>query len=181
MFIEDGKGSGRKAGIDEENKLIVSASVRDKIETINESSGDVWELILDATAPSGATNFFVFQNNGSTTYAVHKIMIASSVAGVYRLSKVTGTPAGGTTTVPQGLNLGIVATLDNCIVQTGASITGLTDANLLKLFYLQANTTFILEIQSRIYLAPGTGIALKAPGAATVNGGITMFADENLH
>lgn len=177
MFIEDGTGSGFKAKVNKLNNLEVTAYTSAYLEQINEQDGQVFGIPFDAVAPSGATWFFVFQNNGQSTYAVHRIEIASSVAGVFRLSKVTGTPAAGTTVTANSLNLGVLRTLDNVLLQTGTSITGLTESNPVKLLYLPANNMLVLDVISRIYLPPSSMFGLKAPAGAVVNGGIFIYRE----
>ncbi len=176
-MIEDGTGSGRKAEVDDRNHLHVHAYSVLELEMINEKDGQVFDIPLDAVAPSGATYFFVLQNNGQSTYAMYKILIASSVAGVFRLEKVTGTPAGGTSVTANTMNLGKVSVLDSVLLQTGASITGLTASNPLKLLYLPANQLLQLDIPSRIYMPPGAMLALKAPVGATVNGDLLIYRE----
>jgi hypothetical protein len=176
MFIEDGKGSGQKAEV-QANKLGVNAHTITELESINEEDGQVFSIPLDAVAPSGATFFWVLQNNGQSTYAFVRLLMASSAAGVFRLSKVSGTPAGGTNVVASSLNLGFVTTVDNLLLQTGASITGLTETNAISLIYFQANVAQLIEFPSRIYLPPGAEIAFKAPGAATVNGSLLIYRE----
>jgi hypothetical protein len=177
MFIEDGTGSGKKAAVTDDNQLIVHAYSLADVEQINEALGQVFEAPLDAVAPSGATWFWILQNNGRTTYAVSRIIIATSTAGVYRLSKVSGTPAGGTNSPVSTMNLGLVNTVDNLLIQTGASITGIAESNVVLPIYLAANTLLVLELPPRIFLPPGAFLALKAPGAATVNGCVEIYAD----
>jgi hypothetical protein len=103
--------------------------------------------------------------------------MVSSVAGVFRISKITGTPAGGTTLNPISLNIGSSNVLDSCTVQYGASITGLTEAALIAPIYFPANTPMSVETEAGIIIPPGTtGLAIKAPASLTVNGFVEISA-----
>ena len=94
MMIEDGTGTGRKAAVTSDNKLRTQAEVQDGLEVLNEE-GLVWSIPMDALAPSGATKFFYITNTGSRDMGIALIRLVSSVAGVFRFTKVTGTAAGG--------------------------------------------------------------------------------------
>lgn len=176
MLIEDGQGTGLRAGVDASNRLKTLAITESLLEQLNEDRGAVWAIPLDAVAPSGATKFFYMTNNGLTEMNVVGFHFAASVAGVYRVTKVTGTPAGGTAVTASPLNLGSVTPVP-AAAQTGASITGLTDSGVLYLATLQVGIMFMVEFPSRIYLPPGTSMAIQAPGAATVNGCVTVSSE----
>ena len=179
MMIEDGTGTGRKAKVNLENLLEVVSVGVDYVRHINVTHNKVWTISLDAVAPSGATWFAYFYNGGSKIYVFTRIATASTVAGVFRIAKVTGTAAGGTAIVPSPLNLTSAALMDICTIQSGASITGLTEANLIIPAYIPANQPVNIESAPGIVLPPGAGIAIKAPGALTVNGFIEVYEDES--
>lgn len=177
MLLEDGRGSGRKAGVTADNELLVEASVISRLEDLNVNFGEVWTIPIDAVAPSGATKFLYLLNNGSETLGVAAIRLAASVAGVYRITKVMGTAAGGTVVTSVPLNLSSTTPVPGG-AQSGATITGLTDAGLLLSLVLVANTMLIVDLPERWYLPPNTAIAIQAPGAATVNGSLVVFQSE---
>ena len=177
MIIEDGTGTGAKAKVRPDNQLDVHATVISFLEHLNEEEGKVWSVPFDALAPSGATKFFYLSYTGTDRLGIARIRFASSVAGVFRFLKVTGTPTGGTVLVPVPANLGSPV-LPTATILSGASITGLTDAGLLLPLYLQANVTYDLELPARWYLMPNTSLAIQAPGAATVNGNMIIFEED---
>ena len=182
MMLEDGTGTGRKAKVNADNQLEVRSIMTDALRYINVEKGRVWALPIDAVAPSGATWFIVLFNGGTSTYVFTKLVLCSSVAGQFRISKVTGTPVGGTSLSPSALNVGSASLMDLVTIQTGTSITGLTESGLIVPVYLTAGMTGQIETGPGIIVPPGqTGVAMKAPGAATVNGYIEIYelsADE---
>lgn len=179
MMIEDGKGTGTKTEVNDENQLETSAVCIDMIEHKNKDHHVVWYLALDAVAPSGATKFLYIGNNaGQLNVVVSKIRLFSTVAGIFRFLKVTGTPVGGTAVAPTALFLSSMQLPADGVFLTGASITGLTDAALLTPYYIPANTVVTLELQAKWYVAPGTAIAIQAPGAAAVGGQITIYTED---
>lgn len=175
MLIEDGKGSGRKAEVNPDNRLVVQSVTVPCSSYINKEHGKVWSVPLDAVAPSGETWFFVLFNSGVATYAVSQVTIVSTVAGVFRSSRITGSPTGGTNITSTSLNTGKTILPTGVLVQKGTSITGLTEGDLISPFYLQTGQPSILQIESMLIIPPGTvGWGLKAPVAATINGYITI-------
>lgn len=175
LKIEDGTGKGYEAEVNEHNRLVVEAIVTNDQETIN-GKGFVWNIPLDAVAPSGATYFLYLLNTGAVDLHVSLISLNSSAAGVFRVEKVTGTAAGGTAVTVSSMHTGLTIVPD-ATIQTGASITGLTLSSLIGPLYLQANVPRDYQILSDIILPTNTAIALKAPGAATVNGFLTIYQD----
>jgi len=179
MQIEDGKGTGVRTEVNDENQLEVSSVCIDMIEHKNKDHHVVWYLALDAVAPSGATKFFYIGNNaGQLNVVVSKLRFSSTVAGIFRFLKVTGTPVGGTTVAPTALFLSSMQIPADGVFQFGVSITGLTDAALIMPYYVAANSVVTLELQAKWYIAPGTAIAIQAPAAAVVSGAITIYTED---
>ena len=174
-MIEDGTGTGRKARVGSDFKLATSSEVRASLEVLNEE-GAVWSVPMDAIAPSGATKFLYILNNGTSPLGIALIRISSSAAGVFRFLKVTGTAAGGTAVTPTPCKTDSTVPLPGG-VQSGASITGLTDAGLLTALYVPANTVLVIDLPERWYLGVNTAFAIQAPGAATVNGSVVIYSD----
>lgn len=174
MYIVDPL-TGDVARVNEENQLVTRAVTVPYLSHLNQKSGAVWSIPLDAVAPSGATWFMVFFNtSGENIYAVAQMSITTTVGGVFRASRITGTPSGGTAIVATSLNLG-KTTVPNATIQSGASITGLTEGNLIAPLYLPTGQPGVAAAESRIIIPPGTvGLGLKAPAACIVNGYITI-------
>ena len=179
MMIEDGTGTGNKAEVNDEHQIETSAVCMDMVEHKNKDHHVVWYLPLDAVAPSGATKFFYIGNSaGQLNVVVSKIRLSSTVAGIFRFVKVTGTPAGGTAVAPTSLFLSSMQIPADGVFQSGVSITGLTDAALIIPYYVPANSVVTLELQAKWYVAPGTAIAIQAPAAAVVSGAITIYTED---
>ena len=106
MMIEDGTGKGNKTKVNDDNQLETFSTCIDVLELLNENSGAVWVLPMDAVAPSGATKFLYLLNNGTSQIGVAAVRMQSTVAGIFRFTKVIGTAAGGTNLTAVSLNLG---------------------------------------------------------------------------
>jgi len=179
MLIEDGKGSGRKVQVDTANRLVTRSITIPQLEYINEDLGKVWSIPLDAVAPSGATYFFIIKNNGPHTISVCSIAMATSAGGVFRVSKVTGTPVGGTGIAPSNMNLNRTDLPDSILIESGTDITGLTESYLIHPLYIPTNSPFVYDSDSRLIITPGTSLAFKSHGAATVNGFVQFYEEQD--
>jgi hypothetical protein len=173
MKIEDGKGSGRQAQVDDDHRLVTTAITKSNLEHINAEHKRAWQCPLDAVVVSGANWFFFLRNDSDIDMMIPLIRCSSATAGIIRLSKVTGTPVGGTTIAANSMNLSSTFQPEMTI-QTGADITGLTEAGLLIPIYQASNTWTYLDMQTRIIIAPGTAIGLKAGSACTINGNVLL-------
>ena len=97
MIIEDGKGSGKKAEVNEENELVVRAITEAEIEHASGKLGSafVWDS-LEKDIDAGDTMLFV-QNTGSVPLILDRAEINGSnviCTWTYHLGSLTATPTG---------------------------------------------------------------------------------------
>lgn len=100
--------------------------------------GELHYAPVDAVDPTGADdNFAYFRNDGNDPLEVLGMNFSTTVAGVIKVERCTGTPSGGTAvSLIKGngvTNRGLEATF-----QAGADITGLTDAGIVGVLGLDA-------------------------------------------
>lgn len=180
MQIEDGEGTGIKAGVDKENRLKVFGVSEPVDRHVNRTEGKCWSVSFEAVTAAGANDYFFYlKNTGNETYTITEIRISSSVATKIDFDHVSGTPTyvTGTDCAITNKNLGSSVSPDvSCKYDT--DITGLTDEGLL--FFQQCavvDTIYNLSTSSNIILAPGQAIALKRVAATgAVTGVISMAA-----
>ena len=90
--------------------------------------GEVHILPFDATDPAGADdNFAYLKNDSDIPIEVLSMEGASTVAGIVKMERCTGTVVGGTAVVPIPANGALDAPL-TVTFEVGVNITGLTDA-----------------------------------------------------
>ena len=107
MFIDDGKGSGRRAGINDENRLLtdsVSASVEHHI---NHHDGLSFNVVIDQ-APTAANDcIFYMENTDEKDLIVEGVMLSvTGAAEIYFQVDATGTRNSATDVTPVNLNRG---------------------------------------------------------------------------
>ena len=137
MLIEDGKGSGRTAGVNEENRMIVAAISASVEHHTNHEEGLSFNLIFEQTptyddpsADTGDVCILYLKNTDTKDMCLEGIHYRLAGTGQSNILKMkgnsTGTPVGGTTSTPANLNLGSGNIADGTFL-TGDNITGLSE------------------------------------------------------
>lgn len=102
-------------------------------------NGELWILPIGAIDPTGADdNFAYLKNDEPAPIEVSEVQLASTVAGIVKMEKCTGTASGGTAVNPINTN-GNSGKAPAVTFETGVDITGLTDAGVLGTIGLGAN------------------------------------------
>jgi len=126
LQIEDGKGSGRTAGVDSDNRLSVNAIIQSTEHHANHIGGKAFSVIFNAT-PTGAGDCFLYIKNTSEDDMTIEGFGLWLVANEYIDVKINdiGTPVGGTDITPVNLNSSSGTTAIGTF-QNGNDITGLS-------------------------------------------------------
>ena len=126
LILEDGRGSGRTAGIDSDNRLSVNAITQSTEHHANHIGGKAFSVNFSAT-PTGAGDCFLYIKNTSEDDMTIEGFSLWLVADEYVDIKINdiGTPVGGTDITSVNLNSasGLLAT---GTFQAGNDITGLS-------------------------------------------------------
>ena len=179
MFIE-GAISGKNADVTEDNQLKTEAVTKTLDNYINGQAGKVWSLTFDGIDPAGANDkFFYMKNTGTETIRLTDFRVSSTVAGILKIKKVSGTPSyvGETAVTPVSRRSGRNPTLQ-ATVNTDTDITGLTDGGTWFTMTLEAGKFTQLRTTSNIILDTGDALALEWDTATGVLTG-TISAVEN--
>ena len=106
MIIEDGTGSGKKARVDDDNRLRVYAVIEDHIthSSENEENAYIWT----ATAVWGADkNALWLRNDNTSAYlAIETISVSPAAACQIEIGVGSGNTVGGTVVTGVNMNLG---------------------------------------------------------------------------
>jgi hypothetical protein len=168
-IIEDGKGSGKKAEVNAENRLLTHAITQTLEHHSNVSEGTAYQLLFQKT-PSSADCCFVYMKNGNgVNLIVEGILLRTSSDEQIEVKlKTTGT-AVGTAAVPANCNAGSGNNADGTfIVDDG--ITGLTHGNTVERFYITgSNTSSYYNFEQDLIVPPNQTLCLHA-----VTGGIEI-------
>jgi len=127
--IEDGKGKGFSAGVDENNKLLTASVTVTKEHEINLVDGQAYSVFTNVTPTGGGDCFMYLKNNSNEDLIVSEMMIYSATAESFSIKLGDeGTPIGGTATTPANRNAGSGNAADVTAL-TGVDITGLSGGN----------------------------------------------------
>jgi hypothetical protein len=126
MNLEDGKGTGYKAEVDNENNLHTLAIATTLQHHINHEHQELYSIVVSKT-PTGAGDCFLYIKNNSDDDML--VCALSAYAATDESIQVkhgdTGTTSGGTANVPVNRNAGSGKTAD-CTCEDGVDITGLS-------------------------------------------------------
>jgi hypothetical protein len=153
--IRDGLGKGYLAGVNTDNRLLVSSISRSKEHHSNITHGEAFTMLVNVT-PTGADDcFFYFKNDSERTYIFEGFgMWVASNETVYGYLNQTGTPVGGSTVTPAALNAGSTASLSSTIYE-GADITGMSGGSLVGRYHIPANNaTNVINFEADIVVPP---------------------------
>ncbi len=159
--IEDGKGSGIRAGVDKDNHLLTSARIISIAAFVSEDDGQAYAWNSTYSAAAGQETISV-QNTSSTLHLhISRIIVAGVEATVHAVLKVTsGTPAGTTIT---GVNCNFAS--GNVAAATAfgnASVTGSVTGNIIAHGYHVATSSFVFEFDDAVVLSQDDIIAVRS-------------------
>lgn len=179
MELLDGTGSGRKAGVDIENRL-QTTSVSQSIEHHNNKEfGRAFSLLFQQTATGAGDYIFYAKNTGSRDLILegYNYRVASAEQLLFYINP-EGDPVGGTEVVPGNLNGGSARLLTGTY-QAGNDITGLTNGTLLYRDFLTSTETDNKNFEADLVLPQGSSIAIVAvTGGVQVDISIVAFESD---
>jgi len=168
IIIEDGRGSGRKALVDVDNRLATFAVARDEVDHVAITEGGTFVWYATATT-AGASSVFLLTNNDPTySLVIEEAELSSSVAGLVATVATGGTYAsGGTATVGSNVNLssGRVA-LATAYYGNALSVTAPTTR--WSQYCPQYINVELIDRPQLLYLGNNQSMSLAVSAAATV-------------
>lgn len=169
MIIEDGKGSGRTAGVDEKNRVITQADTRSEINAAIVRSAAFFSnspvITLTSDNPSG---LFFIRNDGLASIYIEEVLLClgESTGGAGGTVLVSGSRNAAGGTILSGGTIGAntcqnfgssrIAEATIRYGSEGATIGTSPNSGILVPTQSQINTA-----ASRIYLPQGTSYALQ--------------------
>ena len=180
MKIEDGKGGGKFAAVDTENRLVTTAVTEPQDRHLARIEHTTWSLPFSGVDPVGTDDYFFYiKNTGTNDIAITDIRVNSTVAGVIDVNHVTGTPTytSDTDVTPVNRYLGS-STAPTATVKTDTDTAGLTSQG--TIFYINmpvVDTLYHLRTSSNIFIAPGQQLALLWSAATGVLDGVVSITE----
>jgi hypothetical protein len=179
--IEDGKGSGRTAEVDDEFRLSTISVSESAGRHINRANNKAWSIPIEGINPTATDDYFVYiKNTGNKSLIINDIRLSADTAATQlQIEGVTGTAAGGSTVTPVNKTIG-AAEVPVAIVESGADITGLTSIG--NIYFMQltsVDTEYHLSTSSGIRIEKGRALAISAETAtANITGVISLVEEE---
>jgi len=175
MLIEDGKGTGRQAAVDSENRLMTLAISAALQQHINHDEGFCYSTFFSVT-PTGAGDCFGYiKNNSDTDMVVTALMLrcASDETIQVKLGD-SGTPVGGAAVTPTNRNAGSGNEADVTALQ-GVDITGLSGGSVAAGVFVQGGVNSMkVSIRSGLIIPKNKVLTLYAvTGTAAVMVGVS--------
>ena len=172
LRIEDGKGSGKEAGVDDRNRLMASVVTSNRAAIVAKEDELCFNVAFtDASAAAG--NYVAYIQNTSTTreLVIDKIRVSAANAATWLLHAVTGTGS-GTAETPINTNRSSGKSAEaTCLAD---NITGLTSAGEMQVIRTPANSAAALNVDDTIRLGPDDAIAVEYDAGTTGAAGCTM-------
>lgn len=130
MILEDGTGTGKKAGITNTNLLRVLSYNLEFEHYANHTLNSAYSVVFNQTPDDNGT-FLYLKNTDDDDLSVSAITIYCDTTGIVevRLGQ-TGTPVNGTDLTPTNRTSGTADTAE-CDCESGNNITGLSGGNLI--------------------------------------------------
>lgn len=163
MIIEDGKGSGRTALVDSENRIVTFSVQEPHDRHLNRDENKVWSLPFQAIDPVGADDYFIYiKNTGTVNLAITDIRLESTVAGTVEVHHVTGTKGDTAAATITPVNRFLGSSLQpSATCETDTNATGLTSAGIVfMLDCLTPGQQYHLSTSANIFIPPGQAVAL---------------------
>jgi hypothetical protein len=177
--IRDGEGKGYLAGVTNENRLKIGGVTVSKEHHTNFAHEDSYNMLFTVT-PTGAGDYFLYMKNTSTDPIVCEgFQIQAPTNEIISITLgMTGTPVGGSTTLPSNLYAGspkrAVGTFE-----TGADITGLSGGMVVAKYAIAAsNESKFRNFDADIVIPQNQTLTMSATtGAIALLGFIVMWHD----
>ena len=164
--IEDGKGSGRRAEVDKENKLAVSSTTHSESSEMAREKGATY--LWTSSYSAGTGNEVIYIKNTSTTQnlVIDKATVSAVLTGLFELNVAAGT-AGGTTITGTNSNL----TSGNAASASSygdASVTGITPGIRIDMARVPANGRATMELNDVLILGLNDAISITYTGSTGI-------------
>lgn len=162
--IQDGGGSGRLAGVDEDRRLATSAVSTPSLAAVSADKESAFALptgIIALTAAAGESGVLYHKNTSPKPQAIHRVHLGAFASARWRLyrSVTAGTLiSAGTVVVPRNLNIGSPVGLA-AEAKHGADGQTVTDGEVFDTILTEAGSK-VLRFDGSLILAPSTAFAI---------------------
>jgi len=175
-IIEDGLGSGKKAGVNDENRFMVHAITESLEYHTNSIEEKAYHLLFQVT-PVAEACFVYVKNDNHADIIIKGIQLRTGGDEIIEVHMhAIGTPLGGTETTPVNCNAGTGNDAQGVFL-TGSDITGLTINNPIERFYIKGDAgSKYFNFNQDLIIPPNQSITIHAvTGGIEVDGTLVFF------
>lgn len=172
VIIDDGKGTGRKAEVNDENQLVVKSTVQSELEHESEENGAAYNWGSDAINIDANDTVLLVKNTSDNHLHIERIEISGDATSEYTIHlptvevTVTAGSGGGVVT---GTNLN-TASSNVADASAASDETNNAQGNILNSVHLLANTTISMSVSGLILgKNKSVGIDRVSSGTASVS------------
>lgn len=168
-IIEDGLGTGKKAGVNSENRLLTHAVTQSLEHHANSAEKQAYHLLFQRIPTAADDCFLYLKNDNDIQLILEGILLRTSGNEQIELKiGMTGT-AVGTSTTPINCHAGSANEADGTFI-AGNDITGLSTGDVVERFYISGeHVSSYYNFEQDIILSPS-----RACGLYAVNGSIEI-------
>ena len=175
LFIEDGGGTGSHAQV-KGGRLKTYAMTETGQHAVNESTGEAFSILVDATTVAVNDQFFYMKNTGASHIHITSVKgFVGTDTEVKVLTGVTGTATSPSTVTPISRTASSGVALSGT-VQQGADLQ-MTGGDTVDLFRMDAALTGLFKLSwgSTIILPKNGTICFESSAASTINLTVSCF------
>lgn len=165
MFIEDGKGSGRQAGVSHDNRLDVAGKNNPRYYYVARDDGEAFMLTSTVEVAAHSEYLMYIKNTHATKHiVVDRIVVGGVLTALWKFWFVEGTAGAkdtGSLVAPTNTRTssGVLA---QAVARVDTGITGLTTTdNMWGLMRTGANMSGAMEPHDSIQIGPGDAFAVE--------------------
>lgn len=169
MIIEDGRGNGYQAGVDDEGNLKVIAASDPISGHVSFYESNYYILNSDYSATADDIVICITNNDSNNLFRICRMVVSSSVSQKWSIFKVgSGTP-GGTELTALNANFSSSKTPLLNVYGNAAVTGGLTNGGLVTYMRVPAGMTGALEVGGTLCLSINTSIALACSATGDIS------------
>jgi len=175
MEINDGTGKGYKAGVNNENRLLVNGVIEDIQYHTNKLEGDDYSIIVDTITDGTDNHFLYIKNNDAKNLIITSInYFAADDTELYILTNVTGTPTNASDETVTNRNVGSGNTPD-ADIKGGVNLQLENGGELERIKILAADGSKKLEWESTLIIPKNRTLVFASSAETTINCTINIF------
>lgn len=164
--IQDGKGSGRLAEVNEKQKLAVAAESSPRAYYVAHDDGECYSWTSSYSATSGDEIIYIKNTSQDKDLHIDLIRFSSVNTALFEVFEVSGT-ASGTTITGKNTNLSSGNVAD-CTSLGNAAVTGISIGDRITLVRGAANSSHTINLENTLILGFGDAIAVTYTGSSGI-------------